>query len=1172
MLLHRPTTPCDRIMAAHASKRRKLEHNSTEEYDGSSSESFGETGAEDESDLDELTEDSTSEKNISNGAGVNERNTIGYDNYDSSVDEHWDNDAEGEKRDKKFSEKQSRSSGSNGSGTMSAITAATFKSSTFKLQVDELLKEVRPRPGKRETDAEEALLKLKKTIEQIQNLESLTIEEAERRLLLSSKVAVPFPHPRPPKDAKYKLGFTRPSCINVVGSYALKNAVRSKDALQIDLMVQMPSTLFQKKDYMEYRYFYKRAYYLACIASAIKKAHSSTYSMQYEDFHGDSLKPILVVTSHEKSSEGINIKAPRWQINVLPCIGEDVFEKEKLSPDRCCIRQQGEEAAQPTPFYNSSLRADMLLPSYLKLLHTSARTSDAFRDASILGSIWLRQRGFSSKLTEGGFGRFEFTTLMALLMQGGGPGGRPFLNGGYSTYQLFKATLQVLAGKDLIKRALVIGSGELKASEGELPITWDSFRGQNIMYKMTPWSYNLLRTEARTTLASLGDQTFDSFESCFILRINNMHLRYDYILHVPVPEVSDPKIRSTQEPMGEFYRFYHTLQRGFGDRVDRIDIVLPAMTKWEIGSERPANFPTTNLMAGLTVNPGSVGRTVDHGPSAENKVEAASFRSFWGEKAELRRFKDGSILESLVWVTERDGQSVLEQIARLLIKRHFSEAAEKTLKLTGNSLQSRLRPVSTAIQFQSLLEGYHRLENDIRALDDLPLSIRQIMPADAQLRFSSLQPPTIKQQRQPADCIIQFEGSTRWPDDLVAIQRTKIAFLLDIGSRLERSVEAVTSKVGLENPKNDLLNQAYLDIIYTSGAAFRLRIHHDREQTLLERRLKDKSLAPSAKEATADALAAYKRGFLKAPAHTQAIARLCRRHPPLSGTIILIKKWFASHLLANHISDEVIELMVAHSFLQPWPWQTPSSVQTGFLRTLHWLSRWDWRVDPLIVNLSDNNEPKTSEMRTARTKFEAWRKLDPSLSKIVLFAASDVDIEGTTWCNGHPAKVVAGRMTALAKAARAEVEEKQLDLDVQSLFVSPLSDYDFVLHLNKDVIGGRTSKKGLDGVTFKNLELAVFDDGSLFGFDPVRDFLDELDQLYGSAVLFFAGKSERPIIAGLWSPQTLRRSWKVNLAYSTMPMKTSEDLDVIAEINKDAILAEMARLGGSLIERVECIK
>ena len=166
-----------------------------------------------------------------------------------------------------------------------------------------------------------------------------------------------------------------------------------------------------------------------------------------------------------------------------------------------------------------------------------------------------------------------------------------------------------------------------------------------------------------------------------------------------------------------------------------------------------------------------------------------------------------------------------------------------------------------------------------------------------------------------------------------------------------------------------------------------MRIYHDREQTLLERQLKDKASSPSSRETAALTLAAHKRDYLRGTAHTQAIARLCSRYPPLSGTTRLVKKWFASHLLANHVPEEIIELMAARSFVQPWPWPTPSSTQTGFFRTLHWLARWDWRAEPLIVDLSGSGELKTHEVQAMRSRFEAWRKLDPTLNRVVLFAA-----------------------------------------------------------------------------------------------------------------------------------------------------------------------------------------
>ena len=291
----------------------------------------------------------------------------------------------------------------------------------------------------------------------------------------------------------------------------------------------------------------------------------------------------------------------------------------------------------------------------------------------------------------------------------------------------------------------------------------------------------------------------------------------------------------------------------------------------------------------------------------------------------------------------------------------------------------------------------------------------------------------------------------------------------------------------------------------------------------------------------------------------------------MSGTIRLVKKWFASHLLSNHIAEEVIELLVARTFVHSWPWQSPSSVQTGFTRTLSWISRWDWRAAPLIVDLSGGGELKHPDVQSITTKFEAWRKLDPALNRIVLFAASNVDSDGTTWTDGRPTKVVAGRMTSLARAARTKIEEKQLLLEPASLFVSPLGDFDFVIRLSSKFACKKPHRKHPEknGVAFKNLELDLLEDSARSGFDPAHDFAQEIENLYGSAILFFAGGHERPIIAALWNPQTAPRSWRLNLAYSTTPLKQSDKDDIQAEINRDAILAEIARLGRDMVQNIE---
>ena len=51
-------------------------------------------------------------------------------------------------------------------------------------------------------------------------------------------------------------------------------------------------------------------------------------------------------------------------------------------------------------------------------------------------------------------------------------------------------------------------------------------------------------------------------------------------------------------------------------------------------------------------DPAKVSRLVDMGPAADNAKLAARFRAFWGARAELRRFPDGTISEAVVWDTD----------------------------------------------------------------------------------------------------------------------------------------------------------------------------------------------------------------------------------------------------------------------------------------------------------------------------------------------------------------------------------------------------------------------------------------------------------------------------------------------------------------------------------------
>ena len=627
----------------------------------------------------------------------------------------------------------------------------------------------------------------------------------------------------------------------------------------------------------------------------------------------------------------------------------------------------------------------------------------------------------------------------------------------------------------------------------------------------------------------------------------------------------------------QFYQeVYDALLNGLGDRVTHIYLTSTKTNTWSTALESEFSADQSNLILGLLINSEQVYRTLDKGPSAEDKEAASSFRKFWGEKAELRRFKDGSILESLIWSSAGTEGNVVQQIIQYVIRRHIGPRVAESIRFLGDDFDHFLSrsipgdPYSTS-NYQPLMSAFETLEKELRNIEGLPLQIRQISAASPSLRYASLDLPVLTpkgSRMKPAEIYVQFEGSARWPDDISAVQKTKIAFLLKIGELLEQSSTGLASRLGLENETHKFLNIAFLDIIHPSHAIFRLRIHHERELSLLQRLLKDKSYDQGQREQIAHAASAYKRDYIRRPLHTQAVRTLSTRFSLLSPSMRLLKQWRDSHLLSPHVTDELIELLTIRTFVHPYPWSAPGSVRTAFLRTLKYISNWDWRSEPLIVDC--NGEITSKDVDAITTRFEAWRNIDPGMNRIVIFAASNVDPNGVTWTEQGPSKVVAARFTSLAKAACEVIKSQGLDVDGRALFIPSYVEYDFLVYLNPKFVrnGHGLGKKP---PAFRNLELQSVDDDTIATFDPVQLFLDELCVIHGSHVVFFHDAHQGSVIAGLWNPQTGPRPWKVNVSYSTMPVGGSGE-EAMISINKTGILNDIARLGGDLVLSVESMR
>lgn len=146
---------------------------------------------------------------------------------------------------------------------------------------------------------------------------------------------------------------------------------------------------------------------------------------------------------------------------------------------------------------------------------------------------------------------------------------------------------------------------------------------------------------------------------------------------------------------------------------------------------------------------------VDHGPAVDSDDQPAlqAFRELWGDKSELRRFKDGRIMESVVWeVTTADERAhVPAMVVRHLLKRHFNIQDEEmetwqtpfdSLLRLPQSVSREYMALGVSTGFKGALTAFDNLVKAIKALDeDLPLALLTVSPISKLPRYTSVFSP-----------------------------------------------------------------------------------------------------------------------------------------------------------------------------------------------------------------------------------------------------------------------------------------------------------------------------------------------------------------------------------------------------------------------------------------------
>ncbi|XP_021078123.1 nucleolar protein 6 [Mus pahari] len=1061
-------------------------------------------------------------------------------------------------------------------------TEILFHSTLLRLQVEELLKEVRLSEKKK--DRIDTFLK--EVTKRIQKVPPVPEAELTDQSWLPAGVRVPL-H-QVPYAVKGSFRFRPPSQITVVGSYLLDTCMRPD--VNVDVAVTMPREILQDKDGLNQRYFRKRALYLAHLAYHLARDPLFS-SVRFSYMNGCHLKPSLLLRPHGKDERLVTVR-------LLPCPPLDFFRPCRLLPSKNNVRsawfrgQSCPDYEPPTPHYNSWILQDVALETHMHLLASVLGSAQGLKDGVALLKVWLRQRELDKGL--GGFNGFLISMLVAFLVS------KRKIHTTMSGYQVLRSVLHFLATTDLT----INGISFSLSSDPSLPtlaefhqlfavVFVDPSGRLNLCADVTASTYNQVQYEAELSMALLDSKADDGFQ-LLLMTPKPMIQAFDHVVHLhPLsrlqaschqlklwPELQDNGGDYVSAALGPLTNI---LVQGLGCRLHLLAHSRPPVPEWNINQDPPKHKDAGTLTLGFLFRPEGLTSVIDLGPEAD-KPEAADFRQFWGTRSELRRFQDGAIREAVVWEAESlfEKRLIPHQVVTHLLALH-ADIPDSCVQYVGGFLDALIQNPkeisSTGEEALALaVRCYDDLSRLLWGLEGLPLTVSAVQGAHPVLRYTEVFPPAPVRPAysfynrlqelasllprpdkpcpayvEPMTVVCHLEGSGQWPQDAEAVQRVRAAFQL-------RLAEVLTQEHRLQCRAT----ATHTDVL-KDGFVFRIRVAYQREPQILK-----EVRSPEGMVSLRDTPASLRleRDTRLLPLLTSALHGLQQQYPAYSGVARLAKRWVRAQLLGEGFTDESLDLLAASLFLHPEPFTPPSVPQVGFLRFLYLVSTFDWKNNPLIVNL--NGELTAEEQVEIRSSFLAARTQLP-----VMVIITPQDRRNSVWTQDGPSAQILQQLVSLAAEALPILEKQLMDPrgpgDIRTVFRPPFDMYDVLIHLTPRHIPRHRQAVDPPVASFCRGLLAEPGPSSLMpvlGYDPPQLYLAQLREAFDDLALFFYDQHGGEVIGVLWKPSSFQpQPFKASGIKGRMVVSQGGELVMLPNI--EAILEDFAVLGEGLVQAVE---
>ncbi|KAF3695903.1 Nucleolar protein 6 [Channa argus] len=1075
-----------------------------------------------------------------------------------------------------------------------------FHCSLLKMQMEELLKEVALSERKKQ-QIDSFIQTVTKLLQTVPDSPEFEVSDLS---WLSSAVKVPFL--LVPKTKKGKFHMTPPASVDLIGSYPLGTCI--KPHIMVDLAVTIPADVLHPKDILNQRYPRKRALYLSGLAQHLTSS-SDIGTMRYSCLHGNRLRPVLLLAPTGKDFSSFTVR-----IHVCPPPG--FFKPNRFHPQKNNIRtewytglstSQAGTCEPPTPHYNSSVLGDLLPRAHLQFLSAISSQCSAFADGVALLKVWVRQRELNQGT--GCFNGFLSSMLLAYLLT------THRISNTMTAYQLLRNSLNFLASTDLTVNGISLArdpdstAPSLAEFHSAFQVVFVDPSGHlNMCADMTTCTYRQLQHEASVSMQFWDNPTVDAFHS-LLMTPKPMIRTSDHVFQLcdlVKLQSGCKKLNLLNELMDHCGDYVQTmlpyilslLQQGLGQRVCLLTHSRSPDPEWSLDSEAPKYKAQPPVSFGLLLRPDLAMSVLERGPAADSP-KAAEFRKLWGSRSELRRFQDGAITEAVLWEAETMYQKRLvpRQIITHLLQLHAAipESCVRYVAAMVDDVITTGSEVPSTGEEESLLvvQSYDDLSRKLWRQEGLPLTITSVQGAHPALRYTQVFPPlplkldysfferektsrslVLKDSKPcpayitPITVICHMEGSGKWPHDRIAIRHIRAAFHIRLAELIKKHHNYTCRPC-----------PTHLDV-WKDGLVFRIQVAYHREPQVLRESVNAEGLLIVRDNEEAQAL---EMATVHKPQLTSTLHGLQQQHSCFGAVCRLAKRWLGAQLFSEDITEDTADLLVASLFLQPAPFTPPGSPQVGFLRFLHLLSSFDWRNNPLIVNLNNQLTGKdTLSLTLTHTHTPLYPFLKDFFSKTslahqLLFIASPAEQSESHWFGLLKKFQMLQRVVMVAAESLKVLEQQLMDSsqmqDVRVVMRPPLDAYDVLIHLNPKQVPLLSQAVDPPAVTFSRgvITGSVAQSGGalpVIDYNPVSLYLVELREAFGDLALFFCDPYGGTVIAVLWKPK----------AFIPLPFKTSQvsarRMEVTGEEvtmvpNVEAILEDFQIMGKGLVKSVE---